>query len=221
MPPTGGTPYVRHRVDAWRRDLLDITVRNNLISMRAGTRILPLLVTDCRSLENEMQAERTFTILPRPDGWNGGEPYAKHPFEPGSYMGGYAGTAADEMSRGYLRSPLPAKETEQAVRNIYRSARKEVEESGFNALFVGIGILRWFEGHSTRPRYAPLILIPAQIVKRNAGYTLTKYDEEAVFNVTLTEFLRQVHGITLSGLDGIPSDESGTDVDHVLRTVRT
>ncbi len=54
-------------------------------------------------------------------------------------MGNYSNVSADELSRGWLRTPFTDAETEKAVRMIYRSARKEMEESGYNALFIGIG----------------------------------------------------------------------------------
>lgn len=135
-------------------------------------------------------------------------------------MGNYSNMSADELSRSWLRTPFGEKETEQAVRKIYRNSQKEMEESGYNALFLAVGALRWFEPRSSRPRYAPLLLIPAELVKKNAGYTLRKYDEEAVFNVTLSEFLRQEYGIAIGGLENVPTDESGMDVDLVLQTVR-
>lgn len=67
LPPSGPGS----RIDAWKRELLDITTRNSLISMRAGVRTLPLLVTDGARLEDAFSAEKPFRILPKPDGWNG------------------------------------------------------------------------------------------------------------------------------------------------------
>ncbi len=65
-----------------------------------------------------------------------------------------------------------------------------------------------------------MVLIPAELVKKDAGYVLRKYDEETVFNITLSEFLRQEYGVNLSGLDDIPQDEHGMDVDYVMQAVR-
>lgn len=48
--PGSGSPT--SRTEMWKRELLDTTTRNYLISMKAGSRVLPLLVTDGPGLED-------------------------------------------------------------------------------------------------------------------------------------------------------------------------
>ncbi len=78
-------------------------------------------------------------------------------------------------------------------------------------------------GASAAPSiYAPLILIPIEIVRKpaNQGYALRMRDEEPRFNTTLLELIRQDVGIEVPGIDPLPSDEHGTDVRAVLSAVR-
>ena len=52
------------------------------------------------------------------------------------------------------------------------------------------------------------------------GYVIRVRDDEPQINITLLEFLRQFYGITISGLDPLPQDDSGIDVPLILRTIR-
>ncbi len=208
------------RVDRWKRELLDTGTRNSLISMKPGLKTIPLLVSDDENLVDSLTAGRDFTLYPKPQDWDGARVYADRPFETELYMGTYASAAGQELSRGWIRTPLSEKETETCVRSVYRASVKELEESGCNALFVAAGILRWYEGKVGQPRYAPLLLVPAQLKKKNAGYTLSFIDEEVVFNVTLAELLRQEYEINIPGIDPLPTDDTGFNVEQVLQTVR-
>ena len=89
-----------------------------------------------------------------------------------------------------------------------------MEENGTNTLFLAVGFLRWFESDlSEKVRYAPIILIPIDIVRnvRNKGYVIRSRQEETQVNITLLEYLRQDHNINISGLDPLPEDEHGVD----------
>ena len=208
------------RIDRWKRDLLDITNRNNMINMKQGTKVTPLLLKEIGTFEDSLADGREFSILAKPQEWDGTPIYGARPFESELYVGNYAQMGSDDLSRGRIRTPLTDNELEKSMRSIYRLATKELEESGCNSLFIALGVLRWFEGRSTGvARYAPLILIPAEMRKRQTGYSVKKLDEDALFNVTLIEKLRQEYEIKIP-LDELPTDDSGVDVDRVLQTVR-
>lgn len=209
------------RVDRWKRDLLDITNRNNMINMKQGTKVAPLLLKDVSSFEDEFSGGREFIVLSKPQEWDGNQIYGERPFETELYVGNYATMAADDMSRGRIRTPMTDTELERSMRSIYRLASKELEESGCNSLFVALGVLRWYEGRSTGvARYAPLILVPAELRKRQTGYSVRRVDEETLFNVTLIEKLRQEFEVTLPMPDPLLSDDSGVNVDQILQIVR-
>ncbi len=209
------------RVDMWKRDLLDITSRNPLVNMKVGTKAVPLLVSDGASFKDRFSEGGQFTIMPKPQDWNGSKTYEERPFETEAYIGNYGKAYQDEVARGWLRTPLGEGDTLASLKSIYRLYKKEMEESGCNSLFVTVGVLRWFEEKGGKtPRYSPLILIPAELVKKQKGYSVVKYDEETVFNVTLAEKLRQEYEITIPGIDPLPTDERGVNVERVAQTVR-
>ena len=209
------------RVDRWKRDLLDITNRNNMINMKQGTKVVPLLTSDISSFEDGLARGEEFTLLPRPQEWDSAKAYGERPFESENYIGNYASSASDELSRRRIRTPMTELETERGLKSVYRLATKEIEESGCNSLFIALGILRWYEGRSTgTARYAPLILLPAEMRRRQNGYSVKKLDEETVFNVTLQEKLRQEFDIVLNVEDPLPTDDDGVNVRRILQSVR-
>ena len=131
--------------------------------------------------------------------------------------------AEAEFKSKRIRTFLSEKDLDAALKNLYRSAKVSMEENGSNTLFLSLGLLRWFESDiSERPRYAPLVLIPIDIVRnsRNKGYVIRSRQEETQINVTLLEYLRQDHGIKITGLDPLPLDEQGIDLPLVFNTIR-
>ena len=208
------------KVDRWKRELLDIGTRNSLINMRVGVKTIPLMIADIDGFEDAFAGGKEFTIHSKPQGWDCADVYAQRPFEAEKYMGNYAPASADELRRGWVRTPLTDGDTERSLRTVYRGAMRELEESGCNCAFVAVGVLRWYEGRTSSPRFAPLVLLPVEMKKRNTGYTIRALDEETVFNVTLAEMLRQEYEINIPGIDPLPEDESGVNINQVLQTVR-
>ena len=98
-----------------------------------------------------------------------------------------------------------------------------MEENGANTLYVGLGLLKWFETDvSEKPRYAPILLIPVEIIRKSAqrGYVIRSREEETIMNITLLEMIRHDFGINIGGLDTLPKDESGVNVKMVFNIIR-
>ena len=209
------------RVDRWKRELLDITNKNNMINMKQGSKVVPLLVKDIAHFEDELADGSEYTIYSKPQEWEGTAFFSERPFESENYIGNFEQAFNDEIARKKLRTPLTESDTEKTLRSIYRLANKELEESGCNCLFISLGVLRWYEGKSTGvPRYAPLILLPIEIKKKQQSFAIKKLDEETVFNVTLAEKLRQEYEIEIPNMDPLPTDDSGVNVEMILQIVR-
>ena len=64
--------------------------------------------------------------------------------------------------------------------------------------------------------------LPVDITKKLVSntYSIKIRDDEAQMNITLLELLKQDFGISLSGLDPLPEDESGIDIMLVFNTMR-
>ena len=210
------------KIRQWERKLLDLGLRNALINLRTSKNMIPVLAPSLPSLEDALSDGRQFTIEPRPQEWHLSDSAARSP-EPIAELHGARELLESEAQNGRLRTSMGESELARAVKELYRAAKTAIEENGANSLYLSLGLLRWYEtDRSERARYAPLVLLPVELVRKaaNKGYCLRLRDEDAVMNVTLLEMLRQNFGITVPGLDPLPADEHGVDVVRVFTAVR-
>ena len=129
----------------------------------------------------------------------------------------------DELRIGRLHTHLEEGEHARRLTELFRSARNALDENGTNTLFAAVGILEWRETkHSDRVHRAPILLVPVELKRKSIleGFTLRRIDEEIRLNFTLMEMLRQNFKKEVSGLDPLPEDEAGVNVDQVLRILR-
>ena len=205
----------------WERKLLDLSLRNTLISFRVTKNAVQLIVPAVEILENQLAEGEEFKLLEKP---------AEITSQPGQnkiYPQGADSEAAELLKKEFdnkrLRTYLSEIETEKALTSVYRAARVALEENGANTLYLAMGFLRWYESDiSEKARYAPLILYPVELVRKSAAkaYTLRVRDDEPQFNVTLLEMLRVDFGLNITGLDPLPMDESGIDTRLVFSQIR-
>lgn len=104
---------------------------------------------------------------------------------------------------------------DRRVRKIYESYQDHIQEKGINVLNAAFGFLEWYEDDtSSTAHYAPLILAPLTLTRSTdrgqIGYTISAETDEAQVNVTLQEFLKQKHQLTLPAfLPTSEQDQSG------------
>ena len=206
----------------WERRLLDLSLRNNLLNIRITKNTLQLIPANLSCLEDALADGEEFRILHRPADWE----------SPAMDFGIYSsipesdpmvGFINSELSQKRLRFYLPENDLGKALTHLYRSSRTSIEENGANTLYLALGLLKWYETPSSeRPRYAPILLLPVEIIRKSAakGYVIRSREEETMMNITLLEMLRQNFGITLSGLDPLPTDESGVNVKLIYSIIR-
>lgn len=207
----------------WERKLLDFSLRNNLINTRLGKRVIPFVSFDIESIEDYISDGDSIEIRPFP---NGGEP---KPADKGIYDSAKQAPemhdlVVEELKQKRLLSYLSEADLNTALKFIYRTARTAVEENGANSLFLALGFMRWYESErSMQPRYAPLLLVPVDIVRRmgGKGYIIRARDEDTLLNVTLAELLKQQFSIEMTAaLTPLPQDEHGVDVKQVFAVAR-
>ena len=206
------------RKQQWERKLLDLGMRNTLINLRLTKTQLPILTNSLDELEDALAGGSDFSIAPRPTDLAVGELTFEHIHE----LGGTRLIQA-EFQNKRLRSVYTEAELSKTIKNLYRTAKTSLEENGANTLYLALGMLRWFESkRSTKPRYAPIILLPIEMVRKSAaqGYVIRLRDEEPQMNITLLEKLKQDFGIIIKGLDPLPTDDQGIDIRKVLTIVR-
>ena len=213
-------PVTKQKI--WERKLLDFSLRNTLLNFRVTKNAFQLMTADLGELEDRLSDGKDFRIMEVPSEWTVSLRDSKI-YEIETERDLIKNIATQEFKSYRIRTFLNEQELENNLKQLYRSAKTSMEENGTNTLFLAVGFLRWFESDlSEKVRYAPIILIPIDIVRnvRNKGYVIRSRQEETQVNITLLEYLRQDHNINIGGLDPLPEDEHGVDIPLIFNTIR-
>lgn len=226
------------RLETWKRKLLDLSLRNRLLNFRETKKTVPLLGKELGALEDALSSGRSFSILARPElldtdptpptsagqaptaqGVGGSpEPHAP-PAEPdplGTFL-------LAERKDSRLRTSLSEAQTDAHLLNVYRMARNDLDETGANTLFLAVGFLSWFETESSpKERLAPILLLPLKLVRKSVqeGFRVRLADDDPRINITLLEKLATDYNLDTTGLDALPGDDTGLDVENILQGFR-
>ena len=167
------------RLDRWKLSLLDLTLRNRLLDAKDGRQVLPLAV-DAVALAVALDGDAAFTLVPD------------------------LGPGGDPLARKELPVTLPSDELDRRLTAIARAARESLSEGGARTLWIGVGMLKWFdEGDPTVARHAPLVLIPVELRRAGQRYKVERLDDEDWrWNDTLVEKLKREHAIELAAPAG-------------------
>ena len=128
----------------------------------------------------------------------------------------------NEISKGKLCSSLTSSDLDTKIKELYRGAKSSVEENGASTLYLAVGFLKWFDKDKPDAFYAPIILIPVELIRKSIllGYAMRKRDEDSLINITILEKLRQDFEMDVTELLGdLPTDEHGVDVNKILDLV--
>ena len=176
------------RVLRWTQKLLDLTLRNRLLNVRETKELLPLACRDLARLEDDLAAGKSLAL------------------------------DAGDLTEAFLVSRATPEETQKRVRHLFRLAKTDLEESGVNTLFLALGFLSWIPPQRPgKPCRAPLVLLPVRLVRKSlADIRLEARDEETRVNPTLLELLRSELHIAVGGVDPVPTDAHGVDLEAVL-----
>lgn len=207
------------KFDIWERKLLDFSLRNSLLNLSLRRRAVQFISFAVNRVEDHLQDGEEYCILPKPNvevSFDTRENLIRSKLHDSLQE-----LILNDTEHHVLHTFLTENETKVVLKNIYRAARNAIEETGANSLFLSIGTLRWFEtDQSVVPRYAPLLLLPVELIYKKGNYYIRTRDEEISLNITLMEFLRQNYGITINGLNPLPLDDSGVDVPLIFAIVR-
>lgn len=215
-------PSPAGRIELWKSRLLDLSLRNRLLNIRETKATIRILSEPGR-LEDELASERPLSLRPRPHLMSEADPRDSAVYKVAQRADALAEHLQDELKKGRLHTQLDEAEHSRRLTELYRSARNALEENGTNTLYAAVGILEWRETeHGDRSHRAPLLLIPVELKRKSVleGFTLQRIDEDARLNVTLMEMLRQNFRKEIGGLDPLPEDDNGVNVDLVLRIFR-
>jgi len=205
------------RLHEWQKKLLDLSARNPLLDFKATRKSIPLICSDTGVLEDKLAQGDRFQILAPPM-----EVMQKNDSEGTTLrLLEYAHQIFPEKK---LIATLGETELENRLIQLMRTGKRDLQEGGANTLFLALGFLAWHDPKSrnTKMNFAPLVLIPISLERKNARsrIILSGLDEEARFNATLLELLKQDFGISIPELENeLPKDDHGLDVERIYQLV--
>ena len=176
-------------LEASRRELLDLGLRNPLLNFRTyeargvtvtqeeSAPVYSILVKQGKTMYFQGQPEANKKAV-------SGElkqvhpPLAVFPQAESTTIAGVEtldGTSATDvdlfeninsvsLADNKLNTNESSKKLEKRLLNTYYTARTSLEEQGTNILYLALGMLTWYEAESSeKPRQAPLVLVPVQL----------------------------------------------------------
>lgn len=206
----------------WERKLLDLSLRNNLLNIRITRNTLQLISADLDKFENALTDGSEFRLMGKPTDWDN-PLYDFGVYRALSSSNPIVELVKSEMEQKRLRTYLAEVDLDKSLKHLYRSSRLSIEENGANTLYLALGLLRWYETPtSERPRYAPILLFPVEMIRKSAakGYIIRSREEDIMLNITLLEMLRQNFGINVPGLESLPKDKSGVNIRLIYSIFR-
>ena len=206
----------------WERKLLDMSLRNSLLNFRATAMSVQLMINDLGVLEDEISKGEDFKIMPMPNDMTLQMSDSKI-YEIENEKDIITTISESEFKSHRLRTFMKEADLEKIMKKLHRQAKTSMEENGVNTIYLALGFLRWYETEkSDKPRYAPLVLVPIDIIRKvqEKTYVIRMRDEDTQVNITMLEYIRQTFGIDIKGLDPVPEDENGVNLQLILNTVR-
>ena len=245
--PVSSAKKITNKRELWESKLLDLSQHNMLLNLPLNASVMPIMSSHIDELEDALADGHEFHILPVAD-WIAGLAYTRRDekgkeskpiqwlpeaikergvFEltewPVSSEFDFNEKFRQEFRNHRLYTYCGEKQLDRELTTIYRAARSSQQENGVSSLYLAIGLMRWFsDPESETPSYAPLILLPIEIIRKSAnqGYGLHARDEEPHFNTTLLEMLKQNYNLNIAGLDPLPADAHGIDIKKTFAIVR-
>ncbi|RIK41093.1 MAG: DUF3320 domain-containing protein, partial [Chloroflexi bacterium] len=194
MVVNGPSPagHAAGRLETARRDLLDLSLRNNLLNYRLlksrGVEVVdesPVEVFRLLAREG-----RTLTFQPAPEQTQLDLQIAAPPTP--------EETATRQTDR-YLQTAEAAPRLQERLLKTYYTARTYIEEQGVNILYLALGMLEWYEADNARERRrAPLLLLPVTLERSDIRdrFHLQASGEDIGENLSLAAMLSTNFGLT-------------------------
>lgn len=208
------------QIDNWKKELLDYSKSNRLINCRIGGRntlelryplfenIFSLIVkeekqlsfpwrTDLVNIDDEEQIKKiTFDDLRK----------------------------SPELDTEDILTDLSDKELNSKLKRKSNDAKESRDEHGINILYLGFGLLKWFESvNSDVEILSPLYIVPIQLSQESVEqpWKISPLDDDATVNLSLWELLKNNFALNLSQKTNIESFEAFNDfLDSVQQTIQ-
>ena len=199
---SGGDSGAPGRVEAWKRSLLDLSLRNPLIDRACAhaveMEVAPELVP---GFEDMVSSGDVITLLPADAD--------AAPEERAALL--------DEQRR--VRLTVDEAEFVRRLQSMTVTARTVIEETGANNLYLAVGTLTW--SSDGRRLHSPLVLIPVTLDRGGDIFAIAvDKDGAPTPNFSLLARYEADTGIDLVELREPVRDEHGVDVEATLAALR-
>ena len=188
---------IANRLESARRELLDLGLRNPLLNYR---------LLKARGLEAIGEAPaKVFNTLVRES--------RNLSFLPVDSVG------TTRRSDTRLQTSIDEEELHSRLLKTFHWSNTYVQDHGANILFIGLGMLKWYESDSSNdPKYAPLVLIPVEVQRANIQdrFHLSYTGEDIGANLSLVEKACADFRVEIPEL---PEDEEDLDIESYFDSV--
>lgn len=203
-------------LDKWKDKLLDLSFRNRLLNFRSNKGTVEILCQNPAEIEDVLAGGLPFELLCSPT-------QSKLNEQRSDLKEIIVNQITENFQRKKLLTRIPEDKFQSILNNLNRSVINTEEETGVNTLFLTLGVLEWKESdNSDVVRKSPLLLLPVTLKKKSVGgkFTLSIRDDDTILNHTLLQKLFRDFNIKFPGLDPLPEDESGVDVEKILGIIQ-
>ncbi|MEZ9525334.1 DUF3320 domain-containing protein [Enterovibrio norvegicus] len=191
---------LKHIFDKSRQELLDMGLRGNtLLSIGKGARVLDIV--DEKSIQvfdTLVNAQRPMAFAPAPSALDKEDGEGLTIAQLKNHLEQQVGNKRHDDNE--LQTALFKKALENRLLKLSAEALSYVQEQGVDLLYLAAGFVKWYEDDSSdKARYAPLVLIPVELFRSDAGdaYKIRYTDAELGANLTLAAKLKMEFGIIL------------------------
>ena len=221
------------KLQASRKELLDIGLRNDLVSFKKKTNNLTIIKADSNELFEALCVEnKSLTFVPveknaqQQDADHTPDNLVSVDLELLNAIAG-AGNSnqviehpdadkekAFRQSKVRLHTGLEDERLFLQLMKIRKEAQTYVEEQGVNVLFMAIGFLHWYESDSSSEvRRAPLVMVPVKLERTTARelFKLEYTDDDLILNLSMAARLKTDFDIKLPMMDS-ESDQTSQDL---------
>src|SRR5690606_20524790 len=143
----------------WERKLLDLSLRNNLLNLRFTKSMLQIVDLKINLLEDTLAEGKAYTIQP-----DNNQPVTRkynNYLPPLHQSAELFKLAEDEFRYNRLLTTYHNEDLDTVLTHLFRTSKLAEEENGKSTLYLGVGLLKWFDPKNrTVPRFAPILLIP-------------------------------------------------------------
>ncbi len=196
-------PTVVKRIQQSRRELLDLSARNRLIST-------PYESSQGRKIDVvDERSEEVFRLLVRDRKAMSFLPGAGEDEKADGPSGQLAQPDDESRANGMpdprhtdsrLQTRLTSERLQARLLTMYYDAQTYEQEQGVSILYLAIGFLKWYESDSSdKARFAPLLLVPVDLERPSAAsrFHLRYREDDITTNLSLQAKLKGEFGISL------------------------